>query len=216
MNEAKADFFNSQVAEPWAASEFGPLERAKIDRMLRQAQIREGMSVIEPGCGTGRLTAILADVVGPEGFVHALDISPKMVEAARQRVGTCRNVCVECAAIEGCSFHSQSYDVVVCHNVFPHFDNKPAAVARLASALKIGGGFIVFHFMSAAEINDMHRKAHTSVLNDLIPPEPEMRRIFEVAGFQVELIKDDEEGYLLSATRTRVIDGECSAGDSSP
>lgn len=203
MNETKADFFDSQVAEPWAASEFGPVETAKIDRMLRQARIREGMRVIEPGCGTGRLTAILADVVGPEGFVHALDISPKMVEAARQRVGTCPNVSVECEAIEGCSFDMQSYDVVVCHNVFPHFDNKPAAVAHLASALKVGGTFIVFHFMNAAEINDMHRKAHASVLNDLIPPEPEMKRIFEAAGFRVELIRDDEEGYLLSATRTQ-------------
>jgi ubiquinone/menaquinone biosynthesis C-methylase UbiE len=200
MNEAKADFFDSQVNEPWAASEFGAQEREKVYRMLGQAQFRGGMRVIEPGCGTGRLTAILADVVGPGGLVHALDISSNMIEAARRRVGTRPNVCLECASIESSSFDPQSYDVVVCHNVFPHFDDKPAAVAHLAAALKKGGSFIVLHFMSSEEINDMHRKVHTSVLNDLIPPESQMRNIFEASGLQVQLIKDDEAGYLLCAT----------------
>lgn len=200
MNQAKADFFDSQVSEPWAASEFGPDEREKVNRMLRQAQFREGMRIIEPGCGTGRLTAVLASVAGSGGFVHAMDISPKMVEAARRRVGGLSNVCLECASIESLSFDPHSYDAIVCHNVFPHFDDKAAAVAHLAAALKKGGSFIVLHFMSSEEINDMHRKVHASVLNDLIPSEPEMRKIFEAAGLQVHLIKDDEIGYLLWAT----------------
>ncbi len=199
MNQAKADFFDSQVNEPWAASEFGPEEREKVNRMLRKAQFREGMRIIEPGCGTGRLTSVLASTVGSGGFVHAMDISPKMVEAARTRVGALSNVRLECASIESLSFVPQSYDAVVCHNVFPHFDDKVAAVARLAAALKKGGSFVVLHFMNSEQINDLHRKVDASVLNDLIPSEPEMRKIFEVLGLRVDLIKDDETGYLLCA-----------------
>jgi len=201
MNNAKAEFFDSQVDEPWASSAFGPAEMRTIDRMLRQADFREGMRVIEPGCGTGRLTAILAELVGRTGFVLASDISLNMIEAARRRIGSLDNVSLEHAAIESYQIDPKSFDVVICHNVFPHFDHKPTVVAHLASALKMGGKFIVFHFMDSAGINDLHRKAHRSVLNDLLPPEPEMREIFETAGLQIELITGGEFGYLLSATR---------------
>ncbi|MFH0821136.1 MAG: class I SAM-dependent methyltransferase [Pseudomonadota bacterium] len=203
MNNAKAGFFDSQVEEPWAGSPFGPAETAKIDRMLGKARIERGAKVIEPGCGTGRLTSVLADLVGPAGFVDAFDISSKMVEAARRRIGNRGNVSLSCGPIEGYPFKPANYDLVVCHNVFPHFDDKRVAVADLASALKIGGGFVVFHFMTAAEINDLHRKAHASVLNDLIPHEPEMKEILGSAGLRIESLQDDESGYLLCAERVR-------------
>jgi len=202
MNRSKAEFFNSQVDEPWAASKFGPDERAKIDRMLRQADLTEGMRVIEPGCGTGRLTTILADQVGPTGFVLALDISPKMIEAARPGIALHDNVSLTCAAIEDCPLDPEGFDVVICHNVFPHFDNKLTAVAHMACALKKGGKFIVLHFMNSASINDLHRKTHPSVMTDFLPAETQMREILGAAGLQADLLTDDDSGYLLSATRT--------------
>ena len=45
--------------------------------------------------------------------------------------------------------------------------------------------------MNSAGINDLHRKSHPSVLNDLLPGESEMRQIFLAAGFEVELLTDD-------------------------
>jgi ubiquinone/menaquinone biosynthesis C-methylase UbiE len=201
MNQAKAEFFDSQVEEPWASSALGSDEMAKIERMLRHGQLEEGMRVIEPGCGTGRLTTILADLVGSAGFVLALDISSKMIDVAQRRIGQRANVCIECASIDSYALDSQSYDAVVCHNVFPHFDSKPAAVAHLASALTHGGKFIVCHFMGSSGINDLHRKAHPSVLNDLLPSETEMKDIFAAAGLQVEMLEDGD-GYLLVATRS--------------
>lgn len=201
MNHVKAEFFDSQVQEPWAASQFGPEEMRKVDRMLAHARLSEENRVIEPGCGTGRLTSILADVVGPAGFVLALDISSKMIEAARRAMGTRDNVLLECASIENYRLEPGAFDLVVCHNVFPHFDRKKAVVFHLASALKAGGRFIVFHFMNSDSINDLHRKAHASVMQDLLPPEREMRDLFRNAGLEIETLKDDDSGYLLSATR---------------
>ncbi len=201
MNHTRAEYFDSQVDELWASSEFGRDEMGKINRMLEQALMREGMQVLEPGCGTGRLTAILADLVGPNGYILALDISPKMIESARRRIGRRDNISLECAPVESYSFAPKSFDVVICHNTFPHFDDKPKVVSHLAAGLKSGGKLIVFHFMNSAGINDLHRKAHASVLHDLIPPEREMRKRFGAAGLQVESLKDDESGYLLTSTR---------------
>lgn len=204
MNRAKAEFFDSQVEEPWASSAFGPDEMGKIDRMLGQAQICKGMHVLEPGCGTGRLTVILADLVGPHGYVLGLDISSKMIEFAGRRIGSPDNVLLEWASVEGYAFDAESFDVVICHNIFPHFDDKPRAVAHLVAALKKGGRFIIFHFMNSAETNDLHRKAHSSVLNDMMPSLPEIRFMFKHAGLSLNYHTDYDDGYLLLAVKTRL------------
>ena len=38
MNKTKAEFFDSQVDEPWASSAFGPAEMRTIDRMLETSR----------------------------------------------------------------------------------------------------------------------------------------------------------------------------------
>lgn len=200
MNQKKATFFDSQVDEPWAAAAYGADEMAKVDRMLQQAQLREGMRVVEPGCGTGRLTVILADIVGPGGSVLAFDISTKMVKAARTRLGNRSHVSLQCGTAETYSFDPKGFDAVVCHNVFPHFDDKAAAVQLLAATLKPAGRFIVFHFMHSAWINDLHRKSDSAVLHDMIPEPAEMERLFKSAGLKIDSLTDDDRGYLLCAT----------------
>jgi demethylmenaquinone methyltransferase/2-methoxy-6-polyprenyl-1,4-benzoquinol methylase len=201
MNRAKAEFFDSQVNESWAASEYGTEEIAKIKRMLTYADLRQGHRVIEPGCGTGRLTAILAQAVGPTGMVLGFEISREMIEAARRRVGARENVFLHLEPVEGYPFTPENCDIVLCHNVFPHFDDKPEALRCLASALKKGGKFIVFHFMNSAGINDLHRKTDLSVLHDMLPVETEMRGLFRAVGMEIDMLRDDELGYLLSASR---------------
>lgn len=44
-----------------------------------------GMAVVDAGCGPGRLTVPLAQRVGPDGRVVALDIQPGMLARARQK-----------------------------------------------------------------------------------------------------------------------------------
>jgi demethylmenaquinone methyltransferase/2-methoxy-6-polyprenyl-1,4-benzoquinol methylase len=157
MNVAKAAFFDGQVSAPWAATEYGEDEAPKIRRLLTEAHIRDGLRLLEPGCGTGRLTEILAGAVGPSGRVDALEISPLMVEASRKRVAHRRNVRVHQVALEDYRDSGQGFDRIVCHQVFPHFDHKPAAVKRLADLLRPDGLVVIVHFINFAEINDVHR-----------------------------------------------------------
>jgi ubiquinone/menaquinone biosynthesis C-methylase UbiE len=47
--------------------------------------VREGMVVLEPGCGMGFFTLDLARMVGPEGRVVAIDLQEKMLAGLRRR-----------------------------------------------------------------------------------------------------------------------------------
>ena len=210
MNEAKARFFDAQATAPWADTDYGPDEAAKLARLLALMTTLmptlERSRVLEPGCGAGRLTLELARAVGPEGHVTALDISAGMTARARERLAGYPGVQVLTAALEDLdpglvATLGGAYDMAVCHQVFPHFDDQGAALARLAGLLKPGGALVVSHFITRARVNDVHRKAGTAVEADLLPDEAGMRAMLREAGFRVRSLEDGELGYYLAAQR---------------
>lgn len=200
-NQQKAEFFDGQVLEPWAAAEYGPNERPKLERLLDQAQLRPGQRVLEPGCGTGRLTHLLAQAVGPAGQVVALDISPRMLAACQERVAGLPQVELRPQALEEYGPQPLRFDLVMCHQVFPHFDDQARALEIMAHSLRIGGVLLVVHFINLWEINDTHRKAGTAIAGDLLPPSDQMARLVSRAGLVLEQLADDGLGYLLRARR---------------
>jgi len=201
MNQAKAEFFDAQVAAGWAAQEYGEDERPKLARLLAAAELAPGHWVLEPGCGTGRLTEVLAPLVGPGGHLAALDISQAMVRACAKRVSGRSWVRVEQAALEEFPAEPASFHRVICHQVFPHFDDQTAALELMTSLLKPGGILLVVHFMPSAVINDTHRKAGTVVEKDLLPEPGEMKDMVAAAGLELETQVDDDLGYLVKARR---------------
>lgn len=199
MNKEKSAFFDTQADQDWADEDYTPEEKAKLGHLIQITSIKAGTVILEPGCGTGRLTKILSDTVGRGGRVVALDISPKMIAKCRRRVENAGNVGVYFGAVEDFPFEERSFDVVFCHQVFPHFDDKLLALTHLVRALKPGGTFIVFHFENSARINDMHRKSHPAVLSDIIPTPEDMKGLFAAVGMQIVTLQDSDQGYLLIA-----------------
>jgi ubiquinone/menaquinone biosynthesis C-methylase UbiE len=76
-----------RVCPPWVGYLLlNPLRRVVEDpgRLLGPF-IREGMTVLEPGCGMGFFTLPLARMVGPQGRVVACDLQEKMLSVLRRR-----------------------------------------------------------------------------------------------------------------------------------
>lgn len=55
-------------------------------RAIDACRLSPGDTVVELGCGTGSNLPLLRDRVGPNGRVVGVDLTPSMVEQARQRV----------------------------------------------------------------------------------------------------------------------------------
>ena len=53
-------------------------------RAARETQLKPGGSALDVACGSGKLTARLAMLAGPDGRVVGLDFSARMLEVARQ------------------------------------------------------------------------------------------------------------------------------------
>jgi ubiquinone/menaquinone biosynthesis C-methylase UbiE len=202
MNVSKAAYFNSQVHSEWASREYTEEELRGIHRMLGLVGWMPHMRILEPGCGTGRLTEVLAGLAGSEGSILATDISQEMVQVSLERLSDFNNVQVECKPLESLTLGVSEFDLVICHQVFPHFDDKKRALTILHSCLKPTGRLVVQHFINSTRINDVHRKTDPSVKGDSMPGYEQMFELFEETGFTVDLLEDDDRGYLLIASRS--------------
>jgi ubiquinone/menaquinone biosynthesis C-methylase UbiE len=56
-----------------------------VARRVRTFGIREGMTVVDYGCGPGRYTVEFARLTGPAGVVYAVDVHELALDAARRR-----------------------------------------------------------------------------------------------------------------------------------
>ena len=52
---------------------------------LKKAPIKEGMTVVDYGCGPGRYTLLLARLVGLKGRVYAVDVQPVAVKMIKDK-----------------------------------------------------------------------------------------------------------------------------------
>lgn len=55
---------------------------------LQKAGIKEGMTVIDMGCGVGAMTTHLAKLVGPSGKVYAVDASEEQLAIAKNKANS--------------------------------------------------------------------------------------------------------------------------------
>ena len=177
---------------------FSSEERPKLKRLLNRLALAPEMKILEPGCGTGRLTAALLERLGPKGRIVANDISPRMIaEARRRRLG--QRVHWRVAPVEEVRVRRGSVDRVICFQSFPHFDHEPAALRLFRRALKPDGLLAIVHFAGRRKINQIHRRGPEPIRRDLIPTKREMRTLLDAAGFLVTDFVDSAAGYWLFA-----------------
>ncbi len=104
-------------------------------------EIPEGSNVVDIGCGSGFDTLVAARQVGPTGKVIGVDMTPEMVEAAREGVaasGVTNTEILEGYA-EELPVADEWADVVISNGVFNLCPNKPAALREFYRVLKPGG-----------------------------------------------------------------------------
>jgi demethylmenaquinone methyltransferase/2-methoxy-6-polyprenyl-1,4-benzoquinol methylase len=110
------------------------------------AEIPQGAHVLEIGCGTGELAAMM---VGRDASVDAFDASPAMVEHVRERIteeGLDARLTVRHMGVDGMdSLPPSHYDAVVSTLVFSELtaDERGYALKHATRVLKPGGHLVI-------------------------------------------------------------------------
>lgn len=110
--------------------------------MIEKLGIRDGQTVLDIGCGTGRLTLNVAKLVGPGGKVIGIDPSQNRIEIAARKSGDKpkSNISFEIGnSNELDHFKSNSFDVVYLNVVLHWIHDKKDALNQIYRILKPGG-----------------------------------------------------------------------------
>ena len=120
----------------------------KTHKQLRQIVsdlIEPEDDVLECACGTGLLSAVIAQ---KSGRLTATDFSKKMLKKAEKNCAAFQNITFSKADITALAFPDCSFDKVVAGNVIHLLDNPLTALGELNRVCKDGGMLIIPTYMN--------------------------------------------------------------------
>ncbi|MEJ2209605.1 MAG: methyltransferase domain-containing protein [Anaerolineae bacterium] len=196
MNELRAHF--EDLAARWDGLQ-PPDREERLRRMLAPFAPTLGASesILELGTGTGALIPCLRERA-PGARLASVDLAGEMLRRARQR---CPDAVVVQADAHRLPFATPCFDLVVCHNCYPHLADRPAALRGLARALRPGGSLLILHDLSRARVNAIHSSGGPAIQHDLLPPGDETGRLLKRTGFVDVGVEDTDEHYIVVGRR---------------
>jgi arsenite methyltransferase len=116
-----------------------------VGNPFKLGTINSGETILDIGCGAGVDTLIAAIMVGSEGKVVGIDMSPEMIEQATENLmkTDIKNVIFQEASAEELPFSDQSFGVVISNGVFNLIPDKMKALAEVFRVLKPRGRLMI-------------------------------------------------------------------------
>lgn len=153
--------------------------------IVNQLDFQNGMRVADFGCGPGYFSVPIAEKIGAEGLVYALDILPQKLESVNGRAKNLglTNIITQRANLEkenGSGLEAESADWVIMKDMLFQNRNKAQILEEARRILKPGAKALVVEWKPEAET---------------VGPSPELR-ISEAA-----LVKISEQSHLKLSER---------------
>jgi ubiquinone/menaquinone biosynthesis C-methylase UbiE len=133
--------FVEKAGEAWVRMQdrtdalIDPLGRIAIERL----GVVAGERILDVGCGCGQTLLQLADLTGPSGQVLGVDISPPMLERARERAAGRPTIALALGDAQAYAFAPGTFDAVYSRFGVMFFDDPRAAFRNLRAAARPGG-----------------------------------------------------------------------------
>ncbi len=124
-------------------SQQGFCDMRQISFMLDKVQLQPGQSVLDIGCGNGKLLEYIADAYCAVG--HGIDISAAAIVAAKRRTaGKAESLFFQEGSINSMQYTKQSFDAVISIDTLYFADDLRKTLREILSFIKPGGCFAAF------------------------------------------------------------------------
>jgi ubiquinone/menaquinone biosynthesis C-methylase UbiE len=121
--------------------------------VIDQLDLRSGMQIADFGCGAGYFSLPMAEKIGEEGMVYALDVVAQKLEAVASQAKTqgVNNIETKRVNLEnknGSGLEADSLDFVVMKDMLFQNKNKAQILDEAKRVLKAGGKALVIDWKS--------------------------------------------------------------------
>lgn len=188
------EFFGARAAD-WDRKfpEDGPAFTAAVGEL----GLGPGDRVLDAGCGTGRALTPLRAAVGPSGTVLGVDLTERMLAAARE-AGRDADGTLLLADVARLPLRDGSLDAVFAAGLIAHLPDPAANLRELARAVRPGGRLALFHPIGRAALAARHGRELTP---DDLRAEHNLRPLLSGSGWDMTSYADEDARFLVLAAR---------------
>ncbi len=144
--------------------EYAVVQKEMSHKLMGNIEIDSPLNILEIGCGTGYLTALIAEKY-PQSNIVALDLAPGMIEVAKERLSslpstTVKPIAFKCADAEA-EFPQGPFDLIISNATFQWFNNPEQMALNVLDNLTPKGQclFSTFGNQTFAELGESFKLA---------------------------------------------------------
>jgi ubiquinone/menaquinone biosynthesis C-methylase UbiE len=144
MDESKHNRINREKWNRWSktvdndGSVYNYLRKAQ-DNLLSIIEFKEGVSMLDIGCGTGYALGQAALRIQGRGVFYGVDIAPGMIAKAKSNFADRSNFHFIEAGSDDIPLENGLFDIIICTNSFHHYLHPQQALMEMGRLLKKGG-----------------------------------------------------------------------------
>ena len=154
--------------------------------IIEHLDLQPGMKILDVGCGPGRLTIPIAEKIGPQGEVVAIDIQPGMLHRVQEKAqaANLNNIQFLQVGVGEGKLERNQFDWALLVTVLGEIPDREVVLKEIFAAIKLGG------ILSVTEvIFDPHFQRRSTVrefASGLAPdPQRSMPQIYiDIAGIK--------------------------------
>src|SRR5262245_8274562 len=154
-------------------------QEERLTLLIENLQLEPGMAVADIGAGSGVISAMIADRIGADGVVYAVDIQQEMLDALADRCkkSGITNIRPIRGTVKTPKLQPESLDLAIMVDVYHEFNFPYEMVLEISKALKPGGRVVFVEYRKEdpqVPIKEVHKMSEAQVRLEAGQPEFEL------------------------------------------
>lgn len=148
----------------------------QLSKLIAALSLKPGLVVADIGAGSGVITMLLAEGVGPTGKVLAVDIQEEMLLLLSKKVKQrkLKNVEMVLGRVQSPELPKDTVDLIVLVDVYHEFNFPYEMTQAMVASLKPGGRIAFVEYRKedpAVPIKEIHKMSEAQVKKEMSSPE---------------------------------------------
>ena len=161
----------------------------RVSELIREMRIQPGMTICDLGAGNGYHSILMAEEVGPEGKILAIDIQPEMLALLKERANAAgvSNIETILGATDNPNIPSGACDLLLMVDVYHEISAPAAMLNHIRQSLSDNGMVVLVEYReedASVPIRPLHKMSKQQILKEYLPMGFELAREYDGLPWQ--------------------------------
>ena len=142
----------------------------RTDILVKSLNLQSGMTIADVGAGTGYLSRRMADAIGVQGTVYAVDVQPEMIGKLQNLSKNHPSIKPILSTVNNVKLPANSVDLAIMVDVYHELEYPREVTQSILAALKPNGRLVLVEYRAeddSVPIKLTHKMTEAQVIKEL-------------------------------------------------